>query len=196
MKINLIPEPRRLAQERRGRVQAWMATTGVMLAVVAAGCAWSLLSIVDSGSKERQELTELGGRIEQLEGEVKAKQVALSDASARLRATLVVTLEPDWSLLMAMLADELKDDAALESFRLVPVESEEGQEVRRPNYLVMLTGVARTQEGVSSYVLNLEELGLFDQVTLKESSRRKVKDEEVVVFNLQCELTPTREGAP
>lgn len=192
--VNLIPESRLVAQKRRRRIQAWIATVAVTIGVVGAGGAWSLLSIVDHGTKERMELSDLSGRTSQLQQVLDEKQRALVNANARLRAMLVVTLEPDWSLLMAVLAEALEDDAVLESFRLVPVIEEDAPADARPTYVVMLSGIARTQEGVSSYVLSLEGLALFELVTLKESARRTVNEQEVVIFTLQCEFDAIERG--
>jgi len=167
---------------------------GVTAGVIAAASAWSLISIVDSGAEERARLDDVSGRIAELERSRDEKLAALADANARLRATLVVTLEPDWSILMAVLADALGEDAALESFRLLPNEpgEEDAATSRRPGYVVMLSGVSPSQEGVSSYVLRLESLELFDQVTLKEWYRRTLDDEEMVAFDVRCEFTPRK----
>jgi len=193
--INLIPATRLEAQQRRRRVRAWIGTVGMTAGVVAAGSVWSLLSIVESGAEERARLDERSARISQLEEGRDAKLAELADANARLRATLVVTLEPDWSILMALLAATLEEDAALEGFRLVPTSRGEGaDEDRRPGYVVMLSGVSTSQGGVSSWVLRLEGLGLFDQVTLKEWHRRSLEDEEMVAFNVECVLAARGEG--
>lgn len=194
--VNLIPAPRLLALRRRRRIHAWIATVAVSIGVVGAGSVWSLLSIVDHGAKERLEIADLSARITQLQEQHDEKHRELVNANARLRATLVVTLEPDWSWLMAILAEALNEQTVLESFRLVPVAVEDGPADARPEYVVMLTGLAETQAEVSSYVLSLEDLGLFELVTLKESARRAIDTREVVFFTLQCEFNAIERGEP
>lgn len=194
--VNLIPETRLLAQKCRRRVRAWIGTVAISVGFVCAVSVWSLVSLVDRGGAERLELADLSNRTKDLQAELDEKHRALVNANARLRATLKVTLEPDWSELMAVLASALNEDTVLESFRLVPVDASEGGSDARPTYIVMLTGLARHQEGVSSYVLSLEDLSLFEQVTLKESSRRSVNDDEVVVFTLQCDFDSITRDEP
>jgi hypothetical protein len=114
---------------------------------------------------------------------------------------MVVHLEPDWSLLMGLIAEALGDDAVLDRFHLLPAEaapaSRGGASPRaaptdetRTNrsYVLLLGGVSRSQEGVSDFVIRLEDLGLFDRVKLLESRRGAPSGDELVGFDLRCDL--------
>ena len=195
---NLIPSRRLEAQQRRGRIRAWAATVGVFACVLVAGCAWSLVAFVDHGVRERDALEDLRRRVEQLELDRDTKRRQLSEATATLLATRVVHEEPDWSMLMGLIADVLADDAVLERFSLEPAEAPKGGSgdgaapkaggVSGRSYVLLLTGASRSQQGVADFVIRLEELGLFDRVKLLESRRGAPSGEELVGFDVRCEL--------
>jgi Tfp pilus assembly protein PilN len=54
--------------------------------------------------------------------------------------------------------------------------------------VLSVSGYARSQAAVADYVLRLEELGLFRQVQLLQTTQLSTTDGTVVSFNLSCPL--------
>jgi hypothetical protein len=185
--INLMPARRRDALRRRRRIQAWIATVCVYACVVGAGALWSFVATLDFGSREQLELADLSARAKVLEEDTQAKQAEFASANATLKANLVVHQEPNWSVLMALIAAELREDAVLERFRMMQGEYKGGA-TDAPAYVVLLTGTSLSQANVFEFTLRLEGLKLFRKVTIVESRRKSIGGREVVGFDMRCEL--------
>jgi hypothetical protein len=161
----------------------------VYAGVVGAGALWSLLAVLEFGSREQLELADLTARADLLEKDTQAKQAKLARENATLRANLVVHQEPNWSVLMALIAAEMGEDAVLERFRLMP-ESSKADASAPTSYVVLLSGTSLSQASVFEFVIRLEKLGLFKKVTISESRRKSMGGREVVGFDMRCDLAP------
>ena len=60
--------------------------------------------------------------------------------------------------------------------------------------MLRLAGVGRSQAAVSQFVLRLEQLGLFDRVTLLDTRREPFGADSAVGFRAVC-IMHVREGA-
>ena len=124
---------------------------------------------------------------------------ALGDRIGRDRARLAsgraVGEQPDWSLLLAMLSSALGDETVLRSVRLqAPPEAAPGgttgagsARTLRPITLD-LSGLGRTQQIVSEFVLRLEHTPLFKTVRLVDTRRELFLNDHAVVFRIECVL--------
>jgi len=115
--------------------------------------------------------------------------------------------QPDWGMLLSLLASKLGDDAALSLCSLEPVQplavgvkgpanpgADRAKETGRPQQLkLVLKGNARTQEAASTFVLALEKTGAFDRVNLVETQRDQ-KGEVGVAFEVVCEMSDSGDG--
>lgn len=100
-----------------------------------------------------------------------------------------------------MVSKDLGSDVVLERCFLAPLDiAGDGRPVPRSGdptagqvlyqkYSLDLTGYARTQMGVSQFVLRLERTGLFESVRLIKTQKRKFMDDQAVSFRIVCELS-------
>jgi len=128
----------------------------------------------------------------------------LAEAEQKLRSARAVGKQPNWGVLLALLAENLGDEVVLSHCKLAPVggarrdaRSEKAIEpegktgpAATPNrqYLLDLGGFARSQAAASGFVLRLERTGLFDQVRPIKTSRQTLLNSSAVAFRVECLL--------
>jgi hypothetical protein len=166
IQANLIPIPRRLARQRRSRVRKWVTVCTVYCVMLVA--AYGALHAVwgHSGDVLEQDVVMVAGDITATEKEMKLVQPKLTDARLTLDASRGVGSQPDWSVLLALLAGEMR-------------EAEHGDALR----------LARQgMEGAALAVNAPAELHALVAPMLEVASRQ--------IVLASCELEPLRDLAP
>ncbi len=195
---NFIPAYRLDRRQRRRRLLGW---SGGGLAYGAALAAAYLLSQAAWGEGHAAKESELGKTeacISERSQAIKAAERQLAAAELTLKANRAVGDRPDWSLLLALLAGSLDDKVVLSQCELRPI-SRGREATAKPGpavepagqeglFLLRLAGLGWTQAAVSDFVLRLERLGLFEQVKLIRTSRRRFLSNSAVSFELECPL--------
>ncbi len=202
--INLIPTERREARRRRVHLHAWLGGC-VLYAVVWLAVFLVARVIVVSDDRALQEQLEgVQVRVEQAKASVAGGRADLAEARAGLEANLAVGRQPDWSVLLALLATTLGDEVVLRTCRLEPVS---GPLVGRAGAAVAggeeplvikleLMGIALTQQAVTQVVLRLERTGLFRSVKLIDTRREPFMAGHAVAFRAECVLETDQEKEP
>jgi hypothetical protein len=195
--INLIPASRLKARRGASRVRLWLAVIPACSALFAGAWVINWLGWSTDLGPLTAELEATKLRIKQSKTVLAGHGKELREAEAKLRANRAVGEQPDWSILLEVLAAKLGTDAGLKACILEPVaaaatpgaKSKEGSGHGRPEELKLtLKGVADTQAAVSKFVLGLEATGAFDLVQLVETNRDKGSDEGIG-FEVVCRLT-------
>ena len=210
--VNFIPRQRRESSRRRARLAAW----------AIAASAYALLCVVAfaaSGTMDPVEDPTTATKLAQLPGEIDASQRALTslhaqldEAQARLDAARAVARQPDWSVLLGMLAQSVGDDVVLTTCKLQadrPADRTDATprvgSTRSPGaagasptaaatvapgsrFTLELGGLGRTQASVSQFVLRLEQLGLFERVTIVKTGREMFGEHESIGFRLEATI--------
>lgn len=191
--VNLIPALRRDAKRRRAHVAVAAAACGAYAAVLACGLgAAHLVWAADRGAAEgvARRLDTTHDDIRRLTGRAAELRAELTRARATLEANRTIAEQPDWSVLMALLAGTTGDDVVLRSVSVAPPPAtsntatpagKESDEV-----VLELAGVGQTQLAVSRHVLRLEQTGLFAKVTLLETGREAFLNAPAIGFRLRC----------
>jgi Tfp pilus assembly protein PilN len=202
--LDLIPAPRRQARARRTRIRTWSLVLGVYALTTAAGYV-ACFAYPDSGQtallRDTRAVTE---ELRAASREMRAVRAQVAEAAGRLAIARSVRNHPDWSLLLAMLADSLADQIVLERCALLPVDppaaagpAPAATPAQSPRaFRFDLTGLARSQTAVSQFVLRLEKARVFDEVRLVQTSRKPFLKGEAVAFQLECSLTGKKEAKP
>ena len=192
-RVNLIPSPKLLATQRRKQTRKWAAAClaySVMLVGVYAGCRmrWG------GNDVQGGEMSAVTGVITTYNRQIAAVKNAAPALQAKIDANKAVGQQPDWSILLALLARNLGDDVVLKHCQLGrdrPGGGASGEvvdaEEKRP-FVLEVSGLGRTQTAVSAFVLRLEKAGLFDQVKLIRTRREEFMTGRVVAFQLACTL--------
>jgi Tfp pilus assembly protein PilN len=186
--VNLVPADRREARRRHRRVQAWITACAVY------AVAWVVVHVaiqVTSASDDRM----LRGEIEQVRADVQEQETALAalkldrqQAVAQLHANLAVGRQPDWSILLALLASTLEDEIVLRSVRLVSGAAGERETGGSGVTNLDFAGLGQSQAAVSRFVLRLEEISLFRSVKLLDTRREPFLDGHAITFRVECVL--------
>jgi hypothetical protein len=205
--INLIPAARRDAKRRRKHRNACAAACcayGVMLA-----CAVGVAHVVCAGDGGGGGGEPLPVRLSKAEAEIEryqqqsaAARSELAAAKATIEANRTVAEQPDWSLLLALLAKTTGEDVVLRSVLVAPppnapqptpAAGKAGPAPAAPEVVLELTGVGQSQLAVSQHVLRLEQTGLFSKVTLLDTNREAYVSSHVIGFRLQCQFGEPRQ---
>jgi len=201
MGVNLIPAARRHAKQRRVRVRWWLTACVVYTALWSAAFVAAQVVVRSEDRALRSTFVESSARVQEAEKTVAALRGRIGRDQARLSSGRAVGEQPDWSLLLAMLSSALGDETVLRNIRLqAPPEAAPGAAERagtpggagaartlRPITLD-LTGLGRTQQVVSDFVLRLEHTPLFKTVRLVDTRREPFMNDHAVVFRIECVL--------
>lgn len=196
--INLMPSSRLNAQRAAHRKRMWMLIVGAYALAAVGGTS---LLLPRSTGDERQvmhELTKLRGVAAELNKQVEASRAAAGAAQSQLRAANAVGEQPDWSMLLAKLAEERRSEAVLESVELatvqVPVENsaqdakaKSGSKPQVKDTLILrVSGATRSPDEAYVFARRLEQIGLFAQARVLETRPRDLAGEQVSAFRIEC----------
>lgn len=197
--INLIPERRRLARQRRARIRLW---AGVALCYTVAVVLVSVGYLTMSSSYDlaalNDELVELDAELASIQQQQQALRPQLSEQRLILAAGRSITDQPDWSLLLNHLADHvLGDSIVLTGCTLLPDGGAvDVGDISGSPLALTLTGYAKTTPDVSRFVLRLEQMSLFDKVTLVSTQRESFLSSQAIAFEAKCMMAPDTGAKP
>ncbi len=103
------------------------------------------------------------------------------DAEHRLEATRVLSERPDWSTLLHVVAQSTGETVVLDDLRVSMVGESMGRSAK-----VLVRGAAEDPWSLSTFVLSLERIGLFDRVNILRSQRAPRSAVTVTEFELEC----------
>jgi Tfp pilus assembly protein PilN len=205
-RTNLIPLQRQLRDERIARLKRWAWTTsGLCLFVVAAiACcaAWTTQSTGPTSEDFAKVATDLS-KANQEAGTLRAD---LNVETQRLRSRQLIFEQPDYSLLLRLIAQQVDDDVVLSrcEFRQagtertdrVEIGSVKDQKSKTKTDSLQIWGFARSQPAVAAFMLQLESTGIFQKVSLLRSSEQPLLNGQVAAFEIQCVPGPSNQGPP
>jgi hypothetical protein len=196
--VNLIPAPRRDAKRRRAHRNVCAAACGAYALLL--GCAVGLTHLLWAGGGEsvQARVAAVDKDIARLERDSAAARAELSVARATIEANRTVAEQPDWSVLLALLAQTTGDDVVLRSISVAPPlqaaaapspASSAGAGAAKPaapEVVLEVAGIGRTPLSVSRHVLKLEETGLFAKVVLLDHNREPYLNDNAIAFRVRC----------
>ncbi len=110
MQANLIPIPRRMARQRHHRIRRWVSICSVYCALLVAAYG-TLQAMWGRGDQIiEHDVSRLMQEIAQTDQEMKTVAPKLQEARLTLAASMAVGSQPNWSILLALLAREMKED--------------------------------------------------------------------------------------
>lgn len=197
MRINLLPTARRDAVVRLARTRKWIVGISIGTAIAAASLAGGRATWPDDRNQLRnQELTlesaqaDLLQLVSSLKEEVDHKLDALHAANE-------IGDEPDWSILLALIADRTGKKVVLTLVAIEPTASPATPSTKAtnaqtqqqpPSISLVLSGIGTSAHQVSLYSVRLEELGLFERVVIEQSSRSPTGQLGSIMFTIRCRL--------
>lgn len=210
--INLIPVHRIVRRRRAARLRVWMSIAPLCISVLAGTYGYLFATWETDAGEVSKAVEQTEAVIRLTKGQLASSRASLSEASARLKASRAISNQPDWGLLLDLLARQLGDEAVLSSCVLDPVakappsatpagdKSKAGAapdpSARPDRYRLTLGGVARTQEAVPLFVQRLQDTGIFDSTKMVEAVRTPFAGGEAFRFQVECTISDTAGGTP
>jgi Tfp pilus assembly protein PilN len=193
--INLVPSHRRDAHAKASRVRAWSVGGGAYVVLLLAACALSYAIWGGDEAAVAAQSQRATRQLEESQRVIGKLQPELNETQARLDTIRAIDEQPDWSVLLRLLAKSTTDQIVLTACRL-DGQPDAPRNNARPttqplgaSHTLTVSGFGRTQASVSHFVLRLEEAKLFDQVTLIKTSREAFASGEAVAFRIECSLS-------
>jgi hypothetical protein len=217
--VNLIPAPRLTTQKRRAHLRRCAAICGAwaVASALAAGAAHAMWRQVEDPQFEER-LAAVSDDIERTDRAIAGARIQLAAAQSTLRANEAIASQPDWSILLAVLARGIGDDVVLRSCHVHPAGGAAARrgETRRAiavtpatppqaangtgaaaapvvveeaaPFVLEANGIARTLASAHRFVRDLEKTGLFARVSLLDTTREPFLTEGAIAFRLECSL--------
>ncbi len=195
-RANLIPARRRERRYRLRRARTWATALGAYaMLLVCAYVACFAFGQDDNGAIIK-EMSETTARFHASGTQISELRESVAKSSQQLAAVRVLAQNPDWSLLLAMIARNLAEEVVLDRCSLAPVDAgidanspAAGEAVIYQRYLLDLSGFGKSQASVSQFVLRLEKSHIFESVRLIKTQKRDFMNGQAVSFRLECELS-------
>lgn len=207
--VNLIPVARRDARRRRVQVRFWIGASSayaaiVLIVIVIAKMLWAF----DNDALTRQ-VAAARSELERSESTIKELRTQLQQARQTWESNNAVGPQPDWSVLLSLLADLTDSEIVLRSCAIAPIRNKSaaprlitpaGNSSNDPllppgahGFTLHAAGLGRSQTSVTQFVLRLEQTQLFDQVRLIETRREPFLDSDAIAFRLECLMDGSKE---
>jgi Tfp pilus assembly protein PilN len=185
IKVNLIPAHRQLAQQRHARQRFWLYALTLYSGLIICVCGAVRVALHPSAAESAaaEALVQTSSRIDELNTRLADTRRLLFEHESTRRANEAIIDQPDWSILLAILAETNGDNVVLREIVLKPDTS---TPAAQRQYAMELRGYAITQPEVSQYVLRLQQAGLFDEVKLARTGREPVFNVSAVSFEISC----------
>jgi hypothetical protein len=199
--INFMPSYRIVARQRRRRMHAWVVVVIASLVlelggIVAGYGIWSGGRLMLAGEQQKTATT-----IESAQRAIKMLQSELAAQEATLRASQTVQGQPDWSVLLALLAQNLGDGAALKRCELKPVYAAASAAPvvgGAPAHVFMpgegvaislkVSGYGQTVADILQFAQGLERAAIFDQIRLVRTDKEPLLSGTAIGFDMECLL--------
>ncbi|MCP4379489.1 MAG: PilN domain-containing protein [bacterium] len=199
--FDLMPEPRRQAKACRARIHQWLVVGVayvVMLVTICVVChrTWGIGP--DPLTKEISQTTD---SIRKYGKTIVVLQKQLVSSRWKLDTFKGVGQQPDWSVVLTLLADGLGNEVVLSGCELdeirIPLDSDASgnqqptsgaleDKKQKMAFVLSVSGFGRSQTAVSQFVLRMERSGLFDNVRLVSTVREPFLNAKAVAFRLKC----------
>jgi hypothetical protein len=190
---NLIPAKRLALKARANAIQRWSIINTAYLCLLGLGGV-ALFAIpgrrdvVADSTSVKAEVTQSNRTLASL------RQESLLIKS-NVQADQELSQTPDWSILFGALSDSLGDEIVLNRIETTDSSKSSVQPVGAPKTL-RLSGVGRSQQAVTQFVLKLERMHFFEKVRLMQTAPQVLRGTDSVGFDLDCVLPGAAGGAP
>ncbi len=183
--INLLPESRIMHRQRARVISRW--ALALMLGAFVCGLPVLVVTISPHGADNSLVLrtVENAERSESAMLENQALQKKLVALSTQSEAVRMLERRVDWSGIFRGLASAANGRAWLDH-----IECGTDQDQRADRIEVQIRGFADSQGAARGFVVAIEELGLFDEIVLNDTTRMVTQEVERVRFQITLVLDP------
>lgn len=194
--VNLIPTARRRKLARkvtlRRWTRAWYAVAVVTLLIVIAG---RLHFAHGSNDALQNRLDQFESQYAQMTERARTWQPMLVEQVQKVKAAEAVAQQPDWAILLALLADQAAQSIKLNEIRVAVTQDDDKANAdatsQRPRVVVEIEALAAAMEDGAQFAMALERTKLFDRVRLLRSTREDHDNTQRVRFHMRCVIAAT-----
>jgi hypothetical protein len=188
--LNLIPVPRQLRDARARWLRAWGCAGGLTAGIVA--MAWLAFNSTASraAAPPPEAFTKTSAEISQANEESARLRRNLAALKEQVASRESVSRRADASVLLAVLAQATGEDIVLERCEFANRDPKADASPQ----LLKMSGAARNQPAVASFLLALEGTGLFKNVSLVRSGQQQLNNAQVAAFQVECVIGPGQGG--
>jgi len=202
--VNLVPVPRQVQKCRRARIRLWLKMSGAYVTVIALALffVYTIWKVDNAALAKDLDTTAL--RVKQHSSSMLRLRKELARITTILQTSRAIKRQPDWSKLLVIIADTLGQDIVLNQCEVVTLD-QNGREISGDQqeslssqavtsllsarqYRLTLAGFGRQHSAVSKFVVQLEQSGLFNSVSLLNNQRQDLLDQSVIVFSIECQM--------
>jgi Tfp pilus assembly protein PilN len=194
--INFIPPSRLAARRRRRKMTRRAAATGGYVALLLGGLAFLYSLWGGSPPALAEDQAKTSARILLHHEKIQEAQRDLAACERLLQANQVIRNQPDWSLLLALVAGSLNEGVVLTQCELKPDALPQGSAAPATApppgagmFSLKLAGRGQSMAAVLQFVRELEHTGLFDEVDLVQTNWEPFLAGKVVGFQVECMLS-------
>jgi hypothetical protein len=192
--VNLIPPARILARKRTTRLRRWASVVPAFASVLLAIYAGLRTTWHTDTATVQATLVQFDAANRSIEQQIAKARAEAAKQQITLKAHRAVGEQPNWGVLLYIIAGRLGENTVLNNCSLEPMlePGKPDQGARPARFRVTLTGMGRDQEAVSAFVLALEREAdprLFDHVRLLESRRAPFAGKDAVIYRIECLLS-------
>jgi len=202
--LNLIPPSRADAKRQASSIKRWTIVCSAYAAALL--CVWIALTATTRPNLApiREELATIESQIVKQQSEAAKLQAQLATEAAVLKASRSVGDQPDWSVLMKLVAGALGNRVTLNQVAVNPLQGQSGagrafgerpgamsaamleDAASNSTYMMSISGMASTQSEAQKLALRLEVAGFFDRVKLVQTSRQEFMGGHAIAFEILC----------
>lgn len=203
--FNLIPKRRLEAKSRRARMRAWIIACTAYAVVILGAYALTQSASGGPDSALAAHLAKAAAETKKWDRQVRMLRGKVGKARLTLEANRAVGEQPDWAVVLALLAKNLDDDLVLKRCKLHPEPVEKpkskskkrtkGEPAPKPKRFILdISGFGRSQKAISQFVLRLEGSKLFEKVTAVKTNREPFMAGKAMAFQIRCLLGRKQEA--
>ncbi|MEM8756333.1 MAG: PilN domain-containing protein [Planctomycetota bacterium] len=190
--VNLLPESVRAARRERRRVRRWIHAAAAYAGAWVLAVAVANEMVTDPAAGLEPKLAAVNASLTSAEASIELIHAEQQRLLGRVRVVRDIAGQPDWSVLVALLADRAGDSVGLREIRLeLDGDGRSGvspSDIAFGPYAVEIIGIASSQAEATAFVLDLERSGLFALIDIAETSPERVGQQPVVRFRLLARI--------
>lgn len=197
MRSDLTPSNFVLQMKARKTLRLWLIPVAICAAITFFSIVIQRLNPEDDYGRLAEERAELAeASLHQAKSQIASQTKLLAVKKRELQAAEHLTLRPDWSAVLTLLAKQFDDDLMMTGCRLgrgdeslirqtlAPI----GDEVSPGSVWLVVSGVAQSNSVVPGLVMRLESLGLFERIVLTGSKREAFAGGSRTLFVIACQV--------
>ncbi len=181
---NLLPRGLLAERSRRRRIRQWLTVGALELTMLTVACLVLRVESGDAAADMDSTIRSTVSQIDLMAGAITGSRKELADLERRMAITSEVDRQPDWSIVLAIVARKGADAIRLESCQLLPGSPTASGEIE---YKFTVLGRCVSQPDLTRFVESLEQTGAFSRIKIVET--RRVADTSAVRFTIESWLT-------